>query len=102
MNFIPTPTPVPTPTVYPKGKCGTCAYRAAHKTEDIEMGIGYYVEHPHAHPCHERRGVFCHGSNEFTLALEAAVTERLHNLVPPRLSEPERVVGRLHKNYYRT
>lgn len=63
MRLIPTPRPIPRAIVVPSEKCRTCAYRSPLTTEEVEMAIDYYRERPEAHPCHERRGVFCLGAH---------------------------------------
>lgn len=78
---IPTPTLPPTPTEVAKQKCGTCQYKTPCRPEDLEMTIAYYVEAQQGHPCHERSGKFCHGSNEQMVELERLVAERIHSTV---------------------
>lgn len=73
---IPIPQLPPEPTIYPKSKCGSCAYRTPSSTAELEMMIAYYIERPLAHPCHERSGVFCHGSAEQVAELETLVEKR--------------------------
>lgn len=70
---IPIPPPLPTPHVVPKSKCKTCAYRTPSSPEELEMMIGYYMERPEAHRCHERDGCFCLGSHEQVSELEHLV-----------------------------
>jgi hypothetical protein len=77
MRQIPAVQLPPRPTVIPKQKCGTCAYRTPSSPEELEMGVAYYLERPDAHPCHERRGVYCLGSHEQVQELERLVTARI-------------------------
>jgi hypothetical protein len=67
----------PKPVVVPAQKCGTCAYRVPATTEELEMTVMYYRERPEAHPCHERRGVYCHGAHEQVVELERLVALRM-------------------------
>lgn len=47
------------------GMCGSCAYRFPCTKEEDEMTVGYYLEVPLPHPCHELRdGTACFGCEE--------------------------------------
>lgn len=46
-----------------KGKCKTCAYHKKSTTDEDQMTIDYFMEHPLPHQCHEvRYGFACYGS----------------------------------------